>query len=177
MTELQIEISNLLSNYSFAEILADNPSGVNEKFLYLHDEAFGFMPTCNGCTKMIHNYNNLKKYSEMETVNPVSRFKLKDGFQMHVRSIGAVVMNANLTDEIALNIIAESSGNADLFIEKPEGWEKEVELLKALKGSEKVIDVADITNETDVTGATITNETGIELNNQEPVQEKRKRKG
>lgn len=146
MIELQIKVFEFISKYSFQNILSDNPIGINEKFLNLHYEVFKFIPTCNGCAKMIHNYNNLKKYSEMEDIKASSRFKLKNGFQIYARSFGAVIMNTNLTDEIAFNLIIESSSNADHFIEKPNGWEREVELMKNFKGV-VVTNVTEVTEE------------------------------
>ncbi|MDI9256319.1 hypothetical protein [Flavobacterium sedimenticola] len=123
----------------YQTILKGKDNGVPYlKYLFeLHFVLFG--KTCDHCTSKFQGYiqkiKNLNRDNIMskETKKSESNFLLNQGTTIPVRGTSIAYSNANLTDEIAVKLLAENSNRKILFAKLPENVD---ELIKAYKSSE-----------------------------------------
>lgn len=138
----QEELNDLLQNS--AEVIEQDAS-LKGKLLAFYRYAFAEQP-CGNCQGKIHGYLMKLKKIDMDTINENKsrEFNFKNDTICVPVKFGQAQMftNANLTDEKAIEILAENPKRAGLFAKLPEGWEERVnsyiEQVKAQEESESI---------------------------------------
>ncbi|WP_445454108.1 hypothetical protein [Flavobacterium sp. 25HG05S-40] len=84
----------------------------------LHFKLFG--ETCSSCPNKISGYiKKLKSFNTEKPMETKSIFKLKEGATLPVPGTSKVYSNANLTDEVAIEMLAKNQNRKALFASLP----------------------------------------------------------
>ena len=118
MNTVDLEILNVIKSADL-QFLKNNKDSNGTPYLKhifrLHYKLFG--ETCTGCAHKIDGYiNRIKKFNPitMEKSKNVN-FKLKDMVMIPIPGTSESYSNANLTDEIAVELIAKNENRKQLF--------------------------------------------------------------
>lgn len=100
-----------------------------KKIFELHLKIFG--QTCSNCPSKITGYiQKLKNYSQsknLETMSEINHeFKLKEGVIIPVPGTSVAYSSNNITDDIAVELLADNSNRKVLFEKIPEDYEQRI---------------------------------------------------
>lgn len=102
----------------------------------LHHKIFG--QTCSNCPSQLPNYiNQIKNFNpknKMENLeNTTKEFQLKEGVIVPIPGTSDAYSNHNITDEIAIALLADNINRKDLFQKVPENLEELIANYEAIK--------------------------------------------
>ncbi len=131
---------------------------------------------CSGCNDDFSNIFKKLKQKGMEILsNKINRqFEFKDNYIGQIKFGGKHISNANLTDELALEFLANNPERIKCFKQKPENWE---DLVNAFKGNDIQESESKVEEKTDDNTAVYNENNELDIQESEPkVEEKTSKK-
>ncbi len=127
------DLITLIKSLDSNEILK-NKDSAGKSYLshvfYLHKKLFGGV--CSYCPQKIKTYiQRIKNFEMKKTKNTTEqKYKMKSGKVIHIRGTHEVYSEHNLTDDVAIQLLAENPNRKVLFAKLPENWETEIQEVK-----------------------------------------------